>query len=156
MHNSEHSSASQPSATVLLVDDHPKLRRLLCLSLERSGFSVREAANVSEARTLLSGTRPNAILLDLQRATREGLEVLGYIRARNDLGDVPVAFLASDESDDIRGRALGGGADWFGVRPVLLRTLQNQMREFVEHGRPPVRVVGRHRLPAKFGRVAAG
>jgi len=119
MNYSEHSlHSSEYSGCVLVVDDNDQVRQMLSLALETAGFNVIEAGTQFEAQDQLAHTRPDALVLDLQRSAADGLEVLSSIRARRDLHAVPILFLAGSENDEFRWQALRSGADWFGLRPL--------------------------------------
>jgi two-component system invasion response regulator UvrY len=67
---------------ILLVDDHPVVRLGLSMAIEAAGFSVcGEAADVATARDSVARLGPDAIVLDLTLGGRDGIELLGEIRA---------------------------------------------------------------------------
>jgi two-component system OmpR family response regulator len=142
MTSSEHSTVT-PGTTgrVLVVDDNDLVRRLLSLALEGAGFEVVEAGTQHEAQQRLVDTRPDALILDLQRAEEDGLDLLGQVRACPDLASVPVVFLAGYADDDLRWQAMRAGADWFGQRPIGMLELQRRVKTLVHKGRPHLRAI---------------
>ena len=50
---------------ILVVDDEPDIRRLVCEILEDEGYQVAMAENASAARELKKSQQPNLILLDI-------------------------------------------------------------------------------------------
>src|SRR5438093_2933292 len=110
---------------------------MLSLSLETAGFEVIEAGTQFEARDQLAHTRPDALVLDLQRSSADGLQVLSNIRARHDLRAVPILFLAGSENDEFRWQALRAGADWFGLRPLGMIESQHSAADLIRTGRTP-------------------
>ena len=148
----EHSSASpdsDPSAAtsqrVLVVDDNEPVRRLLALALETAGFAVVEARTHAEAEQRLLHERPDAVVLDLQRAEQDGLELLERVRACPTLKTVPVVFLAGCDNDELRWRAMRTGADWFGLRPLGMVELTKRVRKLVRTGRPHLKAIAGNR-----------
>jgi DNA-binding response OmpR family regulator len=142
MNYSEHSiPTSENSGCVLVVDDNDQVRQMLTLALETAGFDVIEAGTRCEARDQLSHTRPDALVLDLQRSAADGLEVLSSIRARHDLHAVPILFLAGSENDEFRWQALRAGADWFGLRPLGMIELQKKVADLIRNGRPLLKAI---------------
>jgi DNA-binding response OmpR family regulator len=151
---SEHSlELSEQSGCVLLVDDNAQVRQMLCLALETAGFNVVEAGTQLELQRRLVGLRPDVMVLDLQRSEADGLDLLSRMRARQNLCDVPIVFLASDDDDEFRWQVQCAGADWFGLRPLGMLELQSQVSRLIRHGRPkaqrfprpptPIRRLGR-------------
>jgi len=144
MTSSEHSTATPHTACVLVVDDNDHVRRLLSLALETAGFEVLEAGTQHEAHQRLETTRPAALVLDLLHADKDGLDLLGQVRARSDLDRVPIVFLAGygDDDDALRWQVMRAGADWFGQRPVGMVELQDRVKKLVTNGRPRLKPIG--------------
>ena len=71
-----------PSGLILVVDDEPTLRNLICRTLNTQGFETISASNGDEA-LLLMAQRPEIVLvlLDLTMPQRDGLEVYTEILA---------------------------------------------------------------------------
>ena len=82
--------------TVLIVDDDPDIRMMLCELFAREGFQV-ETANDGAAAILFleSHEPPAAIVLDLLMPGIVGSSVLAYLSGRPGLADVPVAIVSS-------------------------------------------------------------
>lgn len=139
MNHSEHSSASD--GYVLVVDDDDSVRHMLSLALEIAGFEVVEARTQRQAHVHLAHARPDALILNLRRSHADGLEVLRRVRARDDLAQVPIVFLAGSDSDDFRWRALRAGADWFGLRPLGMVELQKRVGQLIRQGRPRLKLI---------------
>src|SRR5947207_7150375 len=135
---SEHSPHSQPRRCVLLVDDDEQVRQMYSLALSTAGFDVVAASTAQQAHYRLKQARPDALVLNLQRSEADGLDVLRRVRARQDLSDVPIVFLAGCASEEFRWRALRAGADWFGLRPLSMLELKKHIRQLIRGGRPPL------------------
>jgi DNA-binding response OmpR family regulator len=147
MKYSEHSPAtSEYAGCVLVVDDNDQFRQMLSLALETAGFDVIEAGTQLEAQDRLTHSRPDALVLDLQRSAADGLDALSRMRARHDLRAVPILFLAGCENDELRWQALRAGADWFGLRPLGMIELQKRVGALIRNGRPLLKAIaGRNR-----------
>ncbi len=93
---------------VLVVDDEAELRTLTRHALERSGWSVTEAANGAEALEQVTRALPRAILLDLSMPVMDGFAFLHELRTRAGCADVPVVVLtARDLTPEDRRRLRG-------------------------------------------------
>jgi len=73
----------QPGRPILVVDDDPTLRDVLVLALLRSGYPVREAADVSQALNLIDETHPSLVVLDMQLSRLDGWGLSQELKARS-------------------------------------------------------------------------
>ena len=133
MTSPEHSPHyAEQSPCVVVVADNPGLRQMLALALETAGFAVREAGTEIELQRVLTHTRPDALLIDMQRSEADGLQLLTRMHGRGSLRGVPILFLAGCDAEDFRDQAFSAGAAWFGLRPVGMLDLQNRVAELIE------------------------
>jgi DNA-binding response OmpR family regulator len=86
-------STAELSRTVLAVDDEASIRMWLMRSLNEFGYDVLEAADRATARAMLQRSRVDAMILDIRLARGSGLEVLHYVRTREELAALPVIIL---------------------------------------------------------------
>src|SRR5205823_1696112 len=131
MTQTEHSQLHEFTGTVVVVDDNPGLRQMLSLALETAGFDVTPVGTQLELHRYLAHARPDALVIDLQRAEADGLCLLNRMRARQSLREVPILFLSGSDADDFRHEAINAGADWFGLRPLGMIDLQNCVAELI-------------------------
>jgi DNA-binding response OmpR family regulator len=92
--------------TILVVDDEPKIVKLVRDYLERAGFGVRVAVDGKSALLLISTEKPDMVILDLGLPQMDGLDVLRTVRKHS---NVPILLLTgrSEESDKLVGLELG-------------------------------------------------
>ncbi len=142
MNKSEHSFSdeSKSRGCVLIVDDNDRVRQMLSLAFRTAGFSVTVAGTPQQVQRYLVDTRPDALVLNLQRSVADGLDMLRGMRARHDLSQMPIVFLAGSDSDDLRSQATRAGADWFGLRPLTMAELQKHISRLIRHGRSPLKL----------------
>jgi CheY-like chemotaxis protein len=82
--------------TLLVVDDDPDIRMMLCELFAKEGFHVESANDGAAAITFLeTHERPAAIVLDLLMPGIVGSSVLAYLSDRPAFADVPVAIVSS-------------------------------------------------------------
>ncbi|HSM37696.1 MAG TPA: response regulator transcription factor [Candidatus Limnocylindrales bacterium] len=119
-------------ATVLLVDDDPKIRDLLRLYVEREGHRALFAADGEGALEIAMRSRPDLVLLDVMLPGLDGFEVCRRIR---DASDVPILLLTarSGEGDKVIG--LDMGADDYVVKPFSPRELMARVRALLRRRR---------------------
>lgn len=84
---------------ILVVDDEPKIRRVVEQSLRRDAYRVVHAGDGMEALQKIESERPDLIVLDLMMPEMDGFEVCKTLRIRGD--STPVIILsAKDELED--------------------------------------------------------
>ncbi len=98
----------------LVIDDEPRIRRLLAIALAGKGWETFEAANGFEGIQEFLANKPDVILLDLNLPDMEGTEVLARLRAWS---SVPVVVLSVRDSQDDIVALLNAGADDYIVKP---------------------------------------
>jgi two-component system alkaline phosphatase synthesis response regulator PhoP len=111
--------------TVLVVDDEPKITRLVRDYLERAGFGVLIAADGKTALAKANSEHPDCIVLDLGLPQMDGLDVTRQLRK---LSNVPIIMLTarSEESDKLIGLELG--ADDYITKPFSPKELVARVR----------------------------
>ncbi len=82
--------------TLLVVDDDPEIRMLLCDLFSREGFRVDVAQDGAAAILFLEHHEPpSVIVLDLLMPGILGSSVLDYLGSQSNLAHVPVAIVSS-------------------------------------------------------------
>ncbi len=111
--------------TVLVVDDEPKITRLVGDYLERAGFGVTIAADGKTALARARSDHPDCIILDLGLPQMDGLDVTRQLRK---ISNVPIIMLTarSEESDKLIGLELG--ADDYITKPFSPKELVARVR----------------------------
>src|SRR5947209_17190123 len=112
--------ASRPSVyhanpmQILIVDDEPKIARLVRDYLERGGFGVSIARDGPEALMRARTEHPDLVVLDLGLPGLDGLDVARALRRDS---SVPIIMLTArdDETDKVIGLELG--ADDYVTKP---------------------------------------
>ncbi len=75
---------------VLIVDDQRNMRTTLCMMLRGAGYDVEEAGDGSEACDRVLGETFDLVLTDLKMGTRDGMDVLRYVKQESPLTEVMV------------------------------------------------------------------
>ena len=111
---------------ILLAEDHPQLAKSIVQGLARFGFGVDSFPTAAAALKATRVIAYDAIVLDLGLPDRDGLEILGELRAHNSAA--PVLILSARESIDSRVTGLDSGADDYVVKPVAMSELAARLR----------------------------
>jgi DNA-binding response OmpR family regulator len=121
-------------ARILVVDDEPKIVRLVVDFLEAAGFAVSTARSGDEALMRARTEAPDLVVLDLGLPGLDGLDVTRALRRD---GEVPIIMLTArdDETDRILGLELG--ADDYVTKPFSPRELVARIRAVLRRNAAP-------------------
>ncbi|MDH4335226.1 MAG: response regulator transcription factor [Chloroflexota bacterium] len=122
-------------ASVLIVDDDPKIRDLLRLYVEREGHRTVFAADGEGALAQVARSRPDIVLLDVMLPGLDGFEVCRRIR---ETSDVPILLLTARSGDPDKVIGLDIGADDYVVKPFSPRELMARLRALLRRRKNPV------------------
>jgi two-component system OmpR family response regulator len=119
------------SHKILIVDDDPHIREVLCFALGKAGMETSEAGDGEAALAQVGAARPDLVVLDINMPRMDGLEVCRRLRAE---GDLPILFLSSrdDEIDRVVGLELGG--DDYVVKPFSPREVVARVSAILKRG----------------------
>lgn len=110
---------------VWIVDDDEEMARAVGLMLKLLDCEVVSFLNArSAARTLLSGRKPDALILDINMPEVTGLDLLEFVRRNQVWKGLPVVMLSSEAADVTVDKALAIGADGYVTKPVTLEELE--------------------------------
>lgn len=113
---------------ILLVEDEAPIREMLGYTLMKEGYTLREAADVEQARPILAHDKPDLVLLDWMLPGMNGADYARRIRNNPDTRDIPIIMLTArgEEADKVRG--LDIGADDYITKPFSTRELLARIR----------------------------
>jgi two-component system, OmpR family, response regulator ResD len=119
---------------ILVVDDEERIRRLVRMYLERSGFDVDEADDGNQALELALSQPYSLLILDLMLPGIDGRDICAQVRQHS---DVPIVMLtaAGDEVQRIHGFELG--ADDYVVKPFSPRELVMRVKALLKRAGEP-------------------
>ncbi|HSG17399.1 MAG TPA: response regulator transcription factor [Anaerolineae bacterium] len=123
-------------ARILVVEDEPKLVRLVREVLTATGYEVLTTNNGARAIELMALEQPDLMLLDLVLTDDiDGLEVTRRVR---DFSDIPIIMLTakSTESDVLHG--FDAGADDYITKPFSSKELLARVRALLKRARHEV------------------
>lgn len=113
----------------LVIEDDPKLQKLLRRGLTEEGFSVDAAGDGEEGLFLAESEAYDAIVLDLMIPKLPGFEVLKRLRAKG--RDVPVLILTARDGPQEKVTGLNLGADDYLTKPFSFEELTARLRALI-------------------------
>ncbi|CAK0757570.1 DNA-binding transcriptional activator KdpE [Gammaproteobacteria bacterium] len=138
---------SEPLPIVVVIEDEPKIRRFIRMSMETEGYQVFEADSLQRG-LIESGTRqPDMVILDLGLPDGDGVDFIRELRAWS---DIPVIVLSARTTEADKVGALDAGADDYLTKPFGATELQARVRA---HLRRRSRASGNPASVCEFGRI---
>ena len=121
---------SETPARILVVDDDPGIREVLCDYLGQHGYQARGAASAAEMDRALASEPTDLIVLDLMMPGEDGLSVVRRLS-----GTPPVVMLSAMGEDTDRIVGLELGADDYLAKPCNPRELLARIRAVLRRHR---------------------
>lgn len=122
---------------VLVVEDDPAIRQILCTLLESAGYRVVEAGTAERGRIEARAHKPDLLLVDLGLPDGDGLAVIASLRKWS---PVPVIVLSARTMEAQKIAALDAGADDYVTKPFgaaeLLARVRAALRRNVRSADP--------------------
>lgn len=135
------------SASILVVEDDPKIQKIIVQTLRKEGYRVLTSGDGLDAIQKARAERPDLVLMDLRLPEMDGLEVCRELRKE---GSLPIIIVSArgEEADKVAGFTLG--ADDYITKPfspteLLLRVkavLRRVQDHRAEQGQERIRIRG--------------
>lgn len=123
-------------ATILVVDDEPDIREVICFSLEGAGFRVIQAGHADEARKVLTNESPDLILLDWMLPGRSGLELAQQLKQNPKSRAMPIIMISARGEEEDRVKGLDTGADDYITKPFSPREMVARVKAVLRRAKP--------------------
>ncbi len=113
---------------ILVVDDDPNLRLLVCSALQSDGYTVLEAEDGEQGLAAVRTSLPDLVLLDVNMPKMDGLAVLRHLRSHGETEKVPVLMLTVQEGEATTRAAFDAGATDYLAKPFTIPQLTARVR----------------------------
>jgi two-component system KDP operon response regulator KdpE len=121
---------SEPTPTILIIEDESQMRRFLRAALESNGYQVFETETAADGLTQAASRNPDLILLDLGLPDADGLQVTERLRA---WARMPIIVLSARGKEEDKVKALDVGADDYLTKPFGVGELLARIRVALRH-----------------------
>src|SRR6202451_3077908 len=117
---------------VLIVDDNPMIRDLMCRGME-SHCDVISSSDGADALLKSVDNPPDLIISDFRMPGLDGRQLYEKLRSRESTRNIPFVFVASrgDIEEKLR-PAVGGGVEDFIPKPFFVADLVRQVKKIVD------------------------
>jgi putative two-component system response regulator len=114
-------------ATILVVEDEPRIRDVLAGLLGTLGYRLLMAPTAEQALDALSVVRPDLVLTDVHLGAMSGIELCARLKADPRYELMPVVILTAVGDLEARVAGLAAGADDFFTKPVEFVELRTRL-----------------------------
>jgi two-component system KDP operon response regulator KdpE len=118
------------SATILVVEDEPEIRKFLRSSLGAEGYHVIESPNGRRGELDAGMHKPDLAIVDLGLPDFDGLQVIQHIR---EWSPMPIIVLSARIQERSKIDALDCGADDYITKPFGVGELLARVRAALRH-----------------------
>ncbi len=118
---------------ILVIDDNPDIRFLICNILKEQNFAVRSAANYDQAVLEINKKIPDLAIVDikLDKTDKDGIDLLKIIINKNKL--IPVIMISGHATVQIAVEAIRLGAYEFIEKPFSTEKILNYVNRALEN-----------------------
>ena len=116
---------------ILIVEDHPDMRELLCLILESLDYIPIIASHGEECLEKAIAEKPQLILMDMMMPGMDGWEAAKTVRANPETKKIPIlATTALFRPHELK-TCLEAGCNDYIVKPFSVQNLRGKIRELL-------------------------
>ncbi len=117
---------------ILVIDDNPDIRFLICNILEEQNFKVRSAANFDQAVLEINNRLPDLAIIDikLDKPDKDGIDLLKMLNLKNKL--IPIIMISGHATVQIAVEAIRLGAYEFIEKPFSKEKILNYVNRALE------------------------
>jgi two-component system, chemotaxis family, chemotaxis protein CheY len=120
---------------LLVVDDSKVMRDMVVACLRGiSDARFTQAASGLEAIERLSLARFDLVVLDLNMPDISGIEVLEFVRAQDNLKNLPIVVVTTRGDEASRASALAAGATLFMTKPFTPEAIVGEAQRLLDGG----------------------
>ena len=116
---------------ILVVEDNAINRELLCDWLEAQDYEVLSAEDLGGAQRLLQGAQLDAVLLDVQLGSEDGLSLAAWMRRQPRFSGIPVIAVTAHAMVTEQQRFLQAGCNACISKPIDFKLLSRELDKWL-------------------------
>ena len=116
---------------ILVVEDNPLNRELLCDWLETEGYEVWSVDTLNSAIASIERRPPDAVLLDVQLGDEDGLSLAAWMRKRPKLCHIPVIAVTAHALVTEQRSFLQAGCNACVSKPINFKILREELERWL-------------------------
>jgi two-component system phosphate regulon response regulator PhoB len=121
---------------ILIVDDEPAIREMVCLALRQADYACLQAGDAQEADKVLKQNLPDLLLLDWMLPGTSGLDLALRLRREPLTRHVPIILLTARAQEDDKLKGFDTGVDDYVTKPFSPRELIARVKALLRRAAP--------------------
>jgi CheY-like chemotaxis protein len=117
--------------TILVVDDNPVSRELICEVLDSPEFRILQAQDGKSALESMSESPPDLVLIDIQMPVMDGFATLARLRTDARFQSLPVVAVTAFAMRGDREKAIEAGFTSYITKPIDVLELERLVRGYL-------------------------
>ena len=117
---------------ILVVEDNQLNGELLRDWLEVEGYEVRAAADLKTSYEVFAKRLPDAVLLDINLGSESGLDLVGWMRQKPELCEIPVVAVTAHALLTEQEGILQAGCRACLSKPIDFQLLQKELNRWLQ------------------------
>lgn len=122
--------------SVYIIDDDPFFIEMMTEILEDEGYSVSSNFSAVLSLSEIRRQKPDCILVDLQMAEMNGLELCKEVRKMPQVSDKKIIFVSAHSDDMWKQKAKEAGGDGYITKPIDAVSFLSIIEEAIGGGAP--------------------
>ncbi len=120
---------------ILVVEDNPLNRELLCDWLEVEGYEVRTTGDLDGAMRSMGHYRPDAVFWDVQLGNQDKLALAAWMRKQPELCSIPVIAVTAHALVTKQSSFLQAGCNACVSKPISFKVLREELERWLQTAR---------------------
>ena len=118
--------------TILTADDSASMRQMVSFTLKGAGYEVVEAVDGKEGLSMISQTKVDMIITDLNMPNMDGIEMIRNVRAMPQYKFIPIILLTTESQDGKKKEGKAAGATGWIIKPFKPEQLLGVIRKVLK------------------------
>lgn len=115
---------------ILYIEDNAHNRRIVRKLLAIDGYTIIEAEDGLQGYEMIRDLKPPLVLLDISLPSMDGIQIVGKVKADEELRHIPVIALTASAMRGDRERFLDAGCDEYLSKPVNAMELRQMVNSY--------------------------
>jgi two-component system chemotaxis response regulator CheY len=103
--------------TILTADDSASMRQMVTFTLKGAGYEVVEAVDGKDGLSMISQSKVDMIITDLNMPNMDGIEMIRNVRAMAQYKFIPIILLTTESQDGKKKEGKAAGATGWITKP---------------------------------------
>ena len=103
--------------TILTADDSASMRQMVTFTLKGAGYEVVEAVDGKDGLSMISKSKVDMIITDLNMPNMDGIEMIRNVRTMAQYKFIPIILLTTESQDGKKKEGKAAGATGWITKP---------------------------------------